>query len=97
MGRLDRFIRCIPGHLQTTYRLDFLGQRAARVAIQRSRASVKSSSPTTQQPCWLTKLGKVLVARPCAAPEEVDAPYIQPFQLQVVCRRLWGTPTRVSF
>ena len=30
----------IPGHLQTTYRLDFLGQRAARVAIQRSRARV---------------------------------------------------------
>ena len=37
----------------------------------------------------VAKLGKVLVARSGEAPEEVDAPYVHPFQLQVVCRELW--------
>jgi hypothetical protein len=31
----------------------------------------------------------VAVARPNEEVKEVDAPYVQPFQLQVLCRRLW--------
>lgn len=45
----------------------------------------------------VTKLGKVLVARPCAAPEGVDAPYIQPFQLRwcIACSGCWSSRRRV--
>jgi hypothetical protein len=96
MGGLDRFIRYIPGHLQTTYRLDFLDRHAARVAIQRPARERNLEFADDEEALLVTKLGKVLVARPCEAPKEVDAPYIQPFQLQVVCRRLWTLVERAQ-
>jgi hypothetical protein len=69
MGRLDRFIRCIPGHLQTTYRLDFLDQCEARVAIHRPARECEVEFADKAAALLVTKLGKVLVARPSAAPE----------------------------
>jgi hypothetical protein len=89
IGGLDRFVRYIPGHLQTTYRLDFLDRDAATVAIQNPARERGVEFAEDAAALLVTKLGKVLVARVSEAPEEVDAPYIQPFQLQVVCRRLW--------
>jgi hypothetical protein len=89
MGGLDRFVRYIPGHLRTTYRLDFLDRAAAKEAIQRParQRGVEFTDDAAAE--LVTRLGKVLVQRPCHDTQEVEAPYVQPVQLQVVCRRLW--------
>ena len=86
MGGLDRFLRYVPGHLRTTYRLDFLDRAAAEVAIRRPASARGVEFADDAAAKLVAKLGKVQVP---SSSEEVDAPYIQPFQLQVVCRRLW--------
>lgn len=96
MGGLDRFLRYMPGHLRTTYRLDFLDRAAAKVAIQGPARQRDVTFADDAADALVGKLGKVLVARPCEAPQEVDAPYVQPFQLQVVCRRLWTVVSQMS-
>jgi hypothetical protein len=88
MGRLDRFIRYIPGHLQTTYRLDFLDQCAARVAIHRPARECEVEFADKAAALLVTKLGKVLVARPSAAPER-SMRHTSSRSDSVVCCRLW--------
>jgi hypothetical protein len=94
MGGLDRFVRYMPGHLQTTYRLDFLDRAAAKLAIQRPARERGIEFADDAAAELVARLGKVLVARPYEPAKEVDAPYVQPFQLQVVCRRLWKVVAR---
>jgi hypothetical protein len=89
IGALDRFVRYMPGHLRTTYRLDFLDRSGAKVAIQRPARERGVEFADDAAAELVARLGKVLVARPSEPAEEVDSPYVQPFQLQVVCRRLW--------
>jgi hypothetical protein len=94
IGGLDRFVRYLPGHLQTTYRLDFLDHAAARTAIQRPARERDVEFTDDAAAELVTRLGKVLVQRPCQETQEIPAPYVQPFQLQVVCRRLWKEVSR---
>jgi len=94
IGGLDRFLRYVPGHLRTTYRLDFLDRTAAKAAIQQSTRVHRVEFRDDAAAELVSRLGKVQVARPCEPPLEVDAPYVQPFQLQVVCRRLWKAVAR---
>jgi hypothetical protein len=94
MGGLDRFVRYVPGHLRTTYRLDFLDRTAAKAAIQlpaRERGVEFADDAASE---LVARLASVQVARPGGAARDVDAPYVQPFQLQVVCRRLWKVVAR---
>lgn len=94
IGGLDRFVRYMPGHLRTTYRLDFLDRAAAKVAIQRPARERGVEFADGAAAELVARLGKVLVQRPCHDTQEVAAPYIQPVQLQVVCHRLWKAVSR---
>lgn len=94
IGGLDRFIRYLPGHLRTTYRLDFLTLTAAKVAIQRPAHEREVDFTDEAATELVARLGRMLVQRPGYGAEEISAPYVQPFQLQVVCRRLWKTLSR---
>ena len=85
-----RFVRYLPGHLATRYRLDFLDRAAAKVAIQ---------LPAREHGVEFTDEAAAELVRRLATREgpepghestEIEAPYVQPFQLQVVCRRLWN-------
>jgi Novel STAND NTPase 1 len=89
MGGLDRFLRYLPGQLQTTFRLDYLSRKAAKVAIQEPARKLEVDFADDAAAELVARLAKVSVARPGEAVKEVDAPYVQPFQLQVVCRSLW--------
>jgi len=89
MGGLDRFLRYIPGQLRATFRLDYLSRNAAKVAIQRPARERGVAFADDAAEALVEKLAKVVVARPYGPVKMVDAPYVQPFQLQVVCRRLW--------
>jgi hypothetical protein len=94
MGGLDRYRRYFPEHLQTTYRLDFLDPVAARVAIQAPAADqgvVFADDAVDELLCRLTR---VKIQRPDNGLVETEAPYVVPFQLQVVCRQLWNVLNR---
>jgi hypothetical protein len=93
IGGLDRFVRYLPTHLRTTYRLDFLEKGPATTAItQPPGEEVTYTEEATTE--LLRRLMTRKIQRPCHGVEEVAAPYVGPFQLQVVCRRLWWSLTR---
>jgi hypothetical protein len=89
MGGLDRFARYLPGHLSTAFRLDFLDHEAAAEAIQAPAhaAGVEFKDRATSK--LIAKLATATVQTSGGGEKEVPAPYVQPVQLQVVCRKLW--------
>ena len=90
MGGLDRYLQHIPGHLGTTYRLDFLEIDAARISIQQPPAELGVTVNDEAADEILKRLRTKRVPGPGNGIEkEVQAPYVEPFQLQVVCRNLW--------
>lgn len=89
MGGLDRFVRHVPSHLATTYRLDFLDLTGAKLAIQELAGSQGVAFLDEAADELLHELRTVRIQRPCHGVEERAAPYIEPFQLQVTCRKLW--------
>jgi hypothetical protein len=96
MGGLDRFIRYIPGHLRATYRLDFLTRAAATIAIQ-SPARAQDVEFTDEAAAELVRrLALMRIQRPNRETAEVEAPYVQPVQLQVVCRKLWKSVSKAK-
>jgi len=94
MGGLDRYLHQVPGHLRATYRLDFLDTDAARIAIQQPAADHGVTVADDAADELLRRLRTVRVQSPSDGVEEVQAPYVQPFQLQVVCRNLWKVLTK---
>jgi hypothetical protein len=89
IGGLDRFIRYLPGLLRATYRLDLLTPEAAKIALQEPAADQNIVFTDKAADELLRRLARVKVQRPCHGAEEIEAPYVEPFQLQVVCRKLW--------
>jgi hypothetical protein len=89
MGGLDRYLRFLPGHLRPRFRLDFLTKadaiRAMRGPAMCQRVDFKLEAAEE----LAERLAVVTVQRPGKEPEVVKAPYVEPFQLQVVCRMLW--------
>jgi len=89
IGGLKRFIRYFPGQLETTYRLDFLTVNDAKNALQEPADDRGVTFTDEAAERLLRRLTAVKVQRPGMGVEEVRAPYVLPFQLQVMCRRLW--------
>jgi hypothetical protein len=89
MGGLDRYLRFLPGCLRSRYRLDFLSRTDAILAMKvpAERQGVKFQPEATK--ALSGRLAVITVQRPDRPPETVSTPYIEPFQLQVVCRQLW--------
>jgi hypothetical protein len=89
MGGLDRYVRFLPGCLGSRYRLDFLNRADAILAMQvparRQRVDFKLEAAETLS----DRLSVIRVQRPGKQPETVRVPYVEPVQLQVVCRLLW--------
>src|SRR5512144_3396652 len=85
---LDPFLPVVPTRCRTGYRLDFLGVDAARQAIQRPAAAVGLTVSDEAAGRLVDDLRRVRVQRPEGVVEELG-PYVEPGQLQVVCRRLW--------
>lgn len=89
MGGLDRYLELLPGFLQTRYRLDYLTREDAKLAMQ---------VPSQQQNVAFHDDAAIELGRKLAMVEiqqsgketvHKEAPYVEPFQLQVVCRQLW--------
>jgi WD40 repeat protein len=85
---LDPYLRHVPTRLATTFRLDLLREGEARTAIIRPAQAmgVRFSESAAQK--LVDDLRRVRIQRPHGSTEELG-PYIEPVQLQVVCRALW--------
>ena len=89
---LDPFTRAIPTRFANTYRLDLLGEAAARAAITQPAADAGVHFSEAAATKLVNDLRRVRVQRQDVASEELG-PSVEPVQLQVVCSRLWdGLP-----
>lgn len=89
MGGLDRYLELLPGFLQTRYRLDFLSHEDAKLAMQlpsQQQNVVFHNDAATE---LARKLAMVEIQQPGKDTVQKEARYVEPFQLQVVCRQLW--------
>jgi len=89
MGGLDRYLRFLPGHLRSRYRLDFLSRADAKLAMRVPAMQQRVDFKPEAMEALADLLAVVAVQRPGEEPKIISAPYIEPFQLQVVCRLLW--------
>lgn len=89
LAGLDSFKSLLPTRLRATYRLDLLGEDAARTAIcePARQAGVEFGDETVHK--LVNDLRLVRVQQRDGTIAEQLGPYIEPVQLQVVCQTLW--------
>ncbi|MGQ0839054.1 nSTAND1 domain-containing NTPase [Actinokineospora sp.] len=84
LGGLDRYLRFLPGRLRARYRLDFLDDAEALAAVR---------TPAEEQGVsFVDGAAAILVDRLARGGGEEGGPrtpFVEPFQLQVVCHTLW--------
>lgn len=89
LAGLDPYREHLPGGLAAGFRLDLLGPAAARLAIQEPARTAKIDFTDTAATKLVDDLRRVHVQQPDGTTVEQLGPWIEPVQLQVVCRRLW--------
>jgi hypothetical protein len=90
IAQLDPYLHLVPTRFNTRYRLDLLGASAAETAIRQpaEEAGVPFSAAAADR--LVDDLRRVRVKRGTGVTEELG-PYVEPVQLQVVCRQLWSS------
>jgi Novel STAND NTPase 1 len=89
MGGLDRYLRFLPGLLRARYRLDYLTRHDAKLAMQVPAKEQGVDFTDAAAEALADRLAVVKVQLPGEEQETVKTPYVEPFQLQVICRLLW--------
>jgi WD40 repeat protein len=89
LAALEPYVRPIPTRLKTTFRLDLLDPAAARAAIQRPARAVGVDFNDAAAEKLIDDLRQQVVQRPDGTVDAVLGQWVEPMQLQVVCRRLW--------
>ena len=89
IAELTPYAALLPEQLRPRFRLELLGQEAARLAVQAParRAGVRFTDKATTK--LVDDLRRVRVQRLDGTAEEQLGPSVEPVQLQVVCLRLW--------
>ncbi len=91
LAGLDPYLRLLPTHLRTTFRLDLLSTAAARLAIQGPAREAGADFTDAAADRLVESLSRVRVRR-SGELVDIPGPYVEPVQLQVVCERLWERP-----
>lgn len=89
---LDPYLRHIPGRFGTRFRLDLLKPKAARQAIQQTALSGGVTFETAAARDLVENLSRTAGDGTTADQDEDVGRYVEPVQMQVVCRRLWTCP-----
>ena len=90
VGALEPYLRRLPTRLRTTFRLDLLGETAARLAIVEPARRRGVACDAAAATALVDDLRTVWVQRPDGSRDQQLGPHIEPVQLQVVCHRLWS-------
>ncbi len=86
---LDPYVHPIPTRFSTTFRLELLGVKAARQAMQEPARQAGVPFQDAAAVKLLDDLRRVQVQQPDGSTAERPGTSIEPVQLQVVCYRLW--------
>ncbi len=87
LAPLDPYVRQVPTHLRNRFRIDMLGLEGARQAIVNPALEGGREFPAADQ--LLRDLAALQVQQADGSFREQIGHYVEPVQLQVVCRRLW--------
>jgi WD40 repeat protein len=90
IAALDPYLHYLPTRLRTSFRLDLLREDAARLAIQQPARVLGIDFSDEAATKLVDDLRSVWVQQPDGASIKRLGPYVEPVQLQVVCRRLWS-------
>jgi hypothetical protein len=90
IAHLDPYLGLIPTRFSARYRLDLLGVEAAKAAARRPAARLGVDFSEAAADRLVDDLRRVRVQRGAVVTEELG-PYVEPVQLQVVCRQLWSS------
>ncbi|WP_436497629.1 nSTAND1 domain-containing NTPase [Actinokineospora sp. HUAS TT18] len=89
MGGFDRYLRFLPGRLRARFRLDFLDHDEALAAVNTPAGEQRVTFVDGAAESLVDRLARARVDRPGGGDDWLKSPYVEPFQLQVVCRTLW--------
>ncbi|MGD9317803.1 MAG: pentapeptide repeat-containing protein, partial [Anaerolineae bacterium] len=89
VAALDPYKRPVPSRLDITYRLERLSREAALTAIQEPARKCGVDFAGAAAERLVDNLRQVRVQQPDGRMAERPGPYVEPVQLQVVCRWLW--------
>jgi len=93
IAELDPYKGALPTALATRFRLNLLGREAAKRVILCTAADAGADFGEEAIGRIVADLARVRAPR--GAPGEwIDGPFVEPVQLQVVCRRLWSRHMR---
>ena len=95
LGAMEPYLKLLPTGLSARFRLELLDSDAARQAIQKPAGVSGLGFTDAAARKLVDDLRRVRVDRP-DGPEQVLGPYIEPVQLQVVCRQLWDELPRMT-
>lgn len=90
LPRLDSYIRPVPTGFSTRYRLRLLQTEAALAAIQKPAESNGVHFTSDAAKKLADDLRMMQVQLPDGTTAQQPGAYVEPVQLQVVCRRLWA-------
>ncbi len=88
IAHLDPYLGLVPRRFAARYRLDLLNVTGARAAARRPAMELGVDFTESAADRLLDDLRRVRVQRGTIVTEELG-PYVEPVQLQVVCRQLW--------
>lgn len=89
IAQLDSYAAQLPDRLRTRFRLELLGEDAARQAVQQPARQGDVNFTDAAAEKLVNDLRKVQVQQPDGTTTEQLGRHVEPVQLQVVCRRLW--------
>lgn len=89
LGALEPYARALPTHLAHTYRLDLLDHESASLAIREPAAANGVDFTAEAVEYLVDDLRQIQVQNPDGSIVAQKGPYVEPVQLQVICRRLW--------
>ncbi len=90
IAQLDSYAAQLPDRLRTRFRLELLGEKAACQAMQQPARQAEVDFTNAAAEKLVNDLRKMQVQQPDGTTAEQLGRHIEPVQLQVVCRRLWG-------
>jgi hypothetical protein len=89
IAELTPYTGLLPEQLRPRFRLEFLGEAAALLAIQQPASQAGLEFTDAAAAALALDLRRVRVQRLDGTMEQQVGDYVEPVQLQVVCHRLW--------
>lgn len=89
LAALDPYASLLPGGLRERYRVELLRPPAALEAVRRPSAAAGVTFAPEAAELLVADLRRIRTMDPSGGTVSILGEYVEPVQLQVVCRRLW--------